>query len=568
MKLRSQDWFGRTGKDGFIYRAWMKNQGIPDEEFRGKPVIGICNTWSEFTPCNAHFRELAESVKKGVIAAGGFPVEFPVMSLGETLLKPTAMLYRNLAAMDTEESIRANPMDGVVLLCGCDKTTPSLVMGAASVDLPAIVVSGGPMLTGRYRGKTIGTSDVWRFNDAVRTGQMSQEELTVAEACMCRSRGHCAVMGTASTMACMVESLGLTLPENAAIPAADSRRKVLAQYSGQRIVEMVKEDLRISKVLTREAFENAIMVNAAIGGSTNFVIHMLAIAGRIGVKLTLEDFDHHSANVPLLANLQPSGEFFMEDFYYAGGLPVVMRELHGRLHNQALAVSGKAIEQNYQSAACYDPTVIGSLAKPFKPETGLVVLKGNLCENGAVLKPSAATPELMQHKGQAVVFENIEDYHARIDDPALEVDANSVLVLKNVGPIGYPGMPEVGNMSVPKKLLEQGITDMVRISDGRMSGTGFGTVVLHVSPESAMGGTLAFVENGDWIELDVVNRTLNLVVDDAVMKERRSKWKPTHKVSSRGYVNLYQLHVQQAHLGADMDFCVGSSGSVVTRDSH
>jgi L-arabonate dehydrase len=568
MKLRSQDWFGRTGKDGFIYRAWMKNQGIPDEEFRGKPVIGICNTWSEFTPCNAHFRELAESVKKGVIAAGGFPVEFPVMSLGETLIKPTAMLYRNLASMDTEESIRANPMDGVVLLCGCDKTTPSLVMGAASVDLPTIVVSGGPMLTGRYQGKTIGTSDVWRFNDAVRSGDMSQEELTVAEACMCRSRGHCAVMGTASTMACMVESLGLTLPSNAAIPAADSRRKVLAQYSGQRIVEMVREDLRISKVLTRQAFENAIMVNAAIGGSTNFVIHLLAIAGRMGVELSLKDFDLLSANIPLLANLQPSGEFFMEDFYYAGGLPVVMKELHSRLNNQALAVTGKPIDQNYSEATCYDPTVIGSLAQPFKPDTGLVVLKGNLCENGAVLKPTAATPELMQHKGQAVVFENIEDYHARIDEPGLPVTKDSILVLKNVGPIGYPGMPEVGNMSVPKKLLEQGVHDMVRISDGRMSGTGFGTVVLHISPESAMGGALALVQDGDWIELDTANRRLSLLVDDAELAERRKNWKPTHKMANRGYVQLYQQHVQQAHLGADMDFCVGGSGSSVTRDSH
>ena len=568
MKLRSQDWFGRTGKDGFIYRAWMKNQGIPDEEFRGKPVIGICNTWSEFTPCNAHFRELAESVKKGVIAAGGFPVEFPVMSLGETLIKPTAMLYRNLAAMDTEESIRANPMDGVVLLCGCDKTTPSLVMGAASVDLPTIVVSGGAMLTGRFQGKTIGTSDVWRFNDAVRSGEMTQEELTVAEACMCRSRGHCAVMGTASTMACMVESLGLTLPENAAIPAADSRRKVLAQYSGQRIVEMVKEDLRMSKVLTREAFENAIMVNAAIGGSTNFVVHLLAIAGRVGIPLDLKDFDLLSANIPLLANLQPSGKYFMEDFYYAGGLPAVMKALHTSLHHQNLAVSGKAIEQNYLQAQCYDEDVIGSLEKPFKPDTGLVVLKGNLCTDGAVLKPTAATPELMQHKGQAVVFENIEDYHARIDDPLLPVTKDSVLVLKNVGPIGYPGMPEVGNMSVPKKLLEQGVHDMVRISDGRMSGTGFGTVVLHVSPESAMGGTLALVQNGDWIELDVAGRSLNLLVDEAELTRRRQAWKPTHKVAPRGYVQLYQQHVMQAHLGVDMDFCVGGSGSEVTRDSH
>lgn len=566
--LRSQGWFGRTGKDGFIYRAWMKNQGIPDEEFRGKPVIGICNTWSELTPCNAHFRELAESVKKGVIAAGGFPVEFPVMSLGETLIKPTAMLYRNLASMDTEESIRANPMDGVVLLCGCDKTTPSLVMGACSVNLPTIVVSGGPMLTGRYRGKTIGTSDVWRFNDAVRTGEMSQEELTVAEACMCRSRGHCAVMGTASTMACMVESLGLTLPSNAAIPAADSRRKVLAQYSGQRIVEMVKENLRLSDILTREAFENAIMINAAIGGSTNFVIHLLALAGRMGIELTLADFDRLSANTPLLANLQPSGEFFMEDFYYAGGLPVVMKEMHERLHANHTSVSGKPIAWNYQDAECYDPNVIGTLQRHFKEETGLAVLKGNLCENGAVLKPSAASPHLMQHKGQAIVFENIEDYHARIDDPELPVTADSILVLKNVGPIGYPGMPEVGNMALPKKLLEQNVHDIVRVSDGRMSGTGFGTVVLHVSPEAALGGTLALVKNGDWIELDVEGRKLNLMVSDEELAARRAAWKPTHKMDGRGYVQLYQQRVQQAHLGADLDFLVGSSGSTVTRDSH
>ena len=449
--LRSQGWFGRTGKDGFIYRAWMKNQGIPDEEFRGKPVIGICNTWSELTPCNAHFRELAESVKKGVIAAGGFPVEFPVMSLGETLIKPTAMLYRNLASMDTEESIRANPMDGVVLLCGCDKTTPSLVMGACSVNLPTIVVSGGPMLTGRYQGKTIGTSDVWRFNDAVRTGDMSQEELTVAEACMCRSRGHCAVMGTASTMACMVEALGLTLPSNAAIPAADSRRKVLAQYSGQRIVEMVRENLRLSDILTREAFENAIMVNAAIGGSTNFVIHLLALAGRMGIELTLADFDRLSANTPLLANLQPSGEYFMEDFYYAGGLPVVMKAMHDRLNHNHTTVSGKPLEWNYRDAECYDPKVIGTLDRHFKEETGLAVLRGNLCENGAVLKPSAASPHLMQHRGQAVVFENIEDYHARIDDPDLPVTAHSVLVLKNVGPIGYPGNARSGKYGTTQK---------------------------------------------------------------------------------------------------------------------
>jgi dihydroxy-acid dehydratase len=566
--LRSQGWFGRTGKDGFIYRAWMKNQGIPDEEFRGKPVIGICNTWSELTPCNAHFRELAESVKKGVIAAGGFPLEFPVMSLGETLIKPTAMLYRNLASMDVEESIRANPMDGVVLLCGCDKTTPSLVMGACSVNIPTIVVSGGPMLTGRYEGKNIGTSDIWRFADAVRSGDMSQEQLTVAEACMCRSQGHCAVMGTASTMACMVESLGLTLPSNAAIPAADSRRKVLAQYSGSRIVEMVKEDLKLSDILTKEAFQNAIRINAAIGGSTNFVIHLIAIARRIGIELTLEDLHVNSADIPLLANLQPSGEYFMEDFYYAGGLPVVMNAMHDRLHADCITANGKTLKENYKDATSYNDNVIRNLSNPFKKETGLAVLNGNLCENGAVIKPSAASPHLMRHTGRAVVFENIEDYHARVDDPSLEIDETSVMVLQNVGPVGYPGMPEVGNMGIPKKLLEKGIKDMVRISDGRMSGTGFGTVVLHVSPEAAKGGTLALVKTGDMIALDVYDRTLQLLVDDEELEKRRAAWKPTHVEATRGYVQLYQQHVEQAHLGADMDFLKGCSGSKVTRDSH
>jgi len=567
-KLRSQQWFGRTGKDGFIYRAWMKNQGIPDEEFRGKPVIGICNTWSELTPCNAHFRELAESVKKGVIAAGGFPVEFPVMSLGETLIKPTAMLYRNLASMDVEESIRANPIDGVVLLCGCDKTTPSLVMGACSVDIPTIVVSGGPMLTGKYEGKNIGTSDIWRFNDAVRSGEMSQEQLTVAEACMCRSQGHCAVMGTASTMACMVESLGLTLPTNAAIPAADSRRKVLAQYSGKQIVEMVKQDLKPSDILTRAAFENAIKVNAAIGGSTNFVIHLIAIARRIGVDLTLDDFNTLSKNIPLLVNLQPSGKYFMEDFYYAGGLPVVLRALESMLHQDCITVNGKTIKENYQGVASNNADVITTLVSPFKTETGLAVLKGNLCPDGAVIKPSAASPHLMKHTGPAVVFENIEDYHANVDNPSFNIEANSIMVLKNVGPIGYPGMPEVGNMGIPKKLLEQGVTDLIRISDGRMSGTGFGTVVLHVSPEAAKGGMIALVKTGDMISLDVENRTLELLVDHDEIEKRKASWKPTHPQIDRGYVQLYQQHVEQAHLGADMDFLKGGSGSKVTRDSH
>lgn len=567
-ELRSQNWFGKKGKDGFIYRAWMRNQGIPSYEFKGKPIIGICNTWSELTPCNAHFRNLAESVKRGILEAGGFPVEFPVMSLGETLMKPTAMLFRNLVSMDVEESIRANPVDGVVLLCGCDKTTPALVMGACSVNIPSIVVSGGPMLTGKYRGRNIGTSDIWRFTDHVRSGIMTEEELNLAEAGMCRSSGHCAVMGTASSMACMVESLGLSLPENAAIPASDANRKVLAQISGVRIVQMVKENLKLSDILTRKAFENAIRVNAAIGGSTNFVIHLLAIAGRIGVDLTLDDFDALSSNIPLLANLQPSGDFFMEDLYYAGGLPAVMKELLPYLHQDIISANGKTVVENVSDATAINPDVIGTMDKPFKKESGVVVLKGNLCVNGAILKPNAASPHLMKHSGRAIVFENIEDYKSRIDDPDLEVDENSVLVLKNVGPRGYPGMPEVGNMGLPKKLLEKGITDMVRISDGRMSGTGFGTVVLHVCPEAATGGNFAVVKTGDMIELDIPARRLHLDVDDAELTLRKQAYQPEPGVASRGYVYLYTNHVEQANLGADFDFLKGGSGSVVSRDSH
>jgi len=567
-KLRSQNWFGKEGKDGFIYRAWMKNQGLPDFEFRDRPVIGICNTWSELTPCNAHFRELAESVRRGILQAGGFPVEFPVMSLGETLIKPTAMLYRNLASMDVEESIRANPLDGVVLLCGCDKTTPSLVMGACSVNIPTIVVSGGPMLTGKFKGKDIGTSDVWRFTEDLKTGKISNEEVRLAEASMCRSRGHCAVMGTASTMACMVESLGLSLPENASIPAADSRRKVLAQLSGLRIVEMVKENLKLSDILTREAFENAIMVNAAIGGSTNFVIHLLAIAGRIGVPLHLNDFDTLSSNIPLVANLQPSGKYFMEDLYYAGGLPAVMKELDKFLHQNPITANGKKVKENYDSFECYDREIISTTETAFNPVSGIVVVKGNICEDGAVLKPSAASPHLMKHKGKAVVFENIEDYKHRIDDPALDVDENSVLVLKNVGPKGYPGMPEVGNMGLPLKLLEKGITDMVRISDGRMSGTGFGTVVLHVCPEAAAGGNFALIQNGDMISLDVENRSLNIDITAEELQKRKAAWQAPEPLTDRGYVNLYINNVEQANLGADLGFLKGNSGSKVTRDSH
>jgi L-arabonate dehydrase len=567
-KLRSQNWFGKTGKDGFIYRAWMKNQGIPDDMFDGRPVIGICNTWSELTPCNAHFRDLAESVKKGVYEAGGYPVEFPVMSLGETLIKPTAMLYRNLASMDVEESIRANPIDGVVLLCGCDKTTPSLIMGACSVDIPTLVISGGPMLKGHWRGKDIGTSDVWRFDEAFKLGEINEQQFTEAEGCMARTQGHCAVMGTASTMATMVEALGLSLPNNAAIPAADVRRKVISQLSGRRIVEMVKEDLTLSKILTREAFENAIMINAAIGGSTNFVIHLLAIAGRIGVELNMDDFDKFSQNIPLLANLQPSGSFFMEDLYYAGGLPAVIKEMKNVLHNDALTVNGKGIGANSESAEVFDRNIVGTMEAPFKKNSGIAVVRGNLAPNGAVIKPSAATPALMTHRGKAVVFETIEDYHARVEDPDLDIDENSIMVLKNVGPKGYPGMAEVGNMGIPKKLLEKGVHDLVRISDGRMSGTGFGTVVLHVSPEAADGGNLALVQNGDYISLDVPNRSLNLEVSDEELTERRKNWRPIDMGYNRGYVSMYIKHVEQAHLGADMDFLKGKSGSVVSRDSH
>ena len=567
-QLRSQNWFGKKGKDGFIYRAWMRNQGIPTYEFKGKPIIGICNTWSELTPCNGHFRELAMSVKRGVLEAGGFPVEFPVMSLGETLIKPTAMLYRNLVSMDVEESIRANPIDGVVLLCGCDKTTPALVMGACSVDIPTIVVSGGAMLTGKFQGRNIGTSDVWRFTDNVRSGIMSEEELNLAESGMCRSNGHCAVMGTASSMACMVEALGLSLPENAAIPAADANRKVLAQLSGVRIVDMVKEDIKLSDILTRKAFENAIKVNAAIGGSTNFVIHLLAIAGRIGIDLKIDDFDPLSATIPLLANLQPSGEYFMEDLYYAGGLPAVMKELIEYLHHDIKTVNGKTVKENVMNAKGLNEQVITSLEKPFKKNSGVVILKGNLCPEGAVLKPSAASPHLMKHTGKAVVFENIEDYKERIDDPALDVDETSVLVLKNVGPKGYPGMPEVGNMGLPKKLLEKGVTDMVRISDGRMSGTGFGTVVLHVCPEAAAGGNFAVVKTGDIIQLDIPNRTLHVDISNEELEARKKAYNDEESNIKRGYAYLYVQHVEQAHLGADFDFLRGGSGSIVSRESH
>ena len=569
-ELRSRGWFGRKDKDGIIYRSWMKNQGMPNDMFDGRPVIGICNTFSELTPCNAHFRDFAESIKKGVLEAGGFPLEFPIMSLGETLLKPTAMLFRNLASMDAEESIRGNPIDGVVLMTGCDKTTPSTVMGAASVGLPTIVVPGGPMLNGRYKGQTIGSgTHVWKFDEDMKTGKMTQEECEFAESCMSRSIGHCMTMGTASTMATMVEALGLTLSGASAIPAADSRKKQMAQLSGRRIVEMVKENLTIDKILTREAFENAIKVNAAVGGSSNFIIHLTAIAGRIGVDLKLDDFDDLGSKIPLLLNLMPSGKYLMEDYYYAGGLPVILHELRKELHENVITVTGKNHHENIQgSTDCYNSDVIATMDQPLIAEAGCVVVKGNLALNGAVIKPSAASPALMQHTGRAVVFESIEDYHARIDDPALDIDENCVMVLKYVGPVGYPGMPEVGNMALPKKILAKGIKDMVRISDGRMSGTAYGTAVLHVSPESAIGGALALVENGDMIELDVPQRKLHLHVSDEVLAERKANWIAPKPAASRGYVSLYIKHVEGADKGADLDFLKGSSGSTVTRDSH
>jgi len=569
-KRRSQHWFSGSSKDNFIHRSWMKSEGLPDDSFDGRPVIGICNTWSELTPCNLHFRELAQRVKHGVLQAGGLPVEFPVSSLGETLMRPTAMLYRNLASMDVEEGIRAHPLDGVVLLAGCDKTTPATLMGAASVDLPTLMVSGGGMLNGKHRGQTIGSgTHVWKFSEAVNAGTMTVPDFLNAESCMSRSVGTCNTMGTASTMACLVEALGVALPENAAIPAVDSRRYELAQRAGRQIVDLVQRDVRLSQILTREAFENAIRVCGAIGGSTNAVIHLIAIAGRMGVKLDLEDWDQLGRDIPTIVNLMPSGKYLMEDFYYAGGLPVVMKRLleAGRLHGNAITVNGKTVAENVAGAECFNDDVILPLDQPLVAQGGLAVLRGNLAPNGAVLKPSAATPGLLKHTGKAVVFENIEHYKTRIEDPDLDIDANSVMVLKHCGPKGYPGMAEVGNMGLPAKVLKQGVTDMVRISDARMSGTAFGTVVLHVAPEAAAGGPLALVQDGDLIELDVSARKLQLHVSDEELARRRADWIAPAEPAS-GYVQLYHRHVLQADRGADFDFLVGCRGDAVPRESH
>ena len=567
--LRSQQWFGRQDRDGFAYRSWLKARGIPHDQFDGRPVIGICNTFSELTPCNSHFRALAEEVKKGVLDAGGFPLEFPVMSLGETLLRPTAMLYRNLASMDVEESLRGNPLDGAVLLMGCDKTTPALLMGAASVDLPTVGVSGGPMLNGRWRGQELGSgTDVWRLSEQVRAGTLRLADFFEAESGMNRSHGHCMTMGTASTMACMVEALGVALPGNAAYPAVDGRRHVLARLAGRQAVALVRQDLRLSQLLTREAFENAIKLLAAIGGSTNAVIHLLAIARRAGVPLSIEDFDALASHLPCLVNLQPAGRHLMEDFCYAGGLPAVMKEMAHELHLALPTVTGRSLGENLAEAENWNPQVIFPWDRPFKHEAGIAVLRGNLAPRGALIKPSAASPQLLRHRGRALVFEDIEDFHARIDDEALDVDERSVLVLKHCGPRGYPGMAEVGNMPLPPKLLRRGVTDMVRISDARMSGTAYGTVVLHAAPEAAAGGPLALVQTGDEIELDVPARRLHLAVEDAELERRRARWTPRAPALDSGYWRLYIDHVLQADEGCDLDFLVGRRGDFVPRDNH
>ena len=558
--LRSRNWFGKNDLDGFAHRSWIKAEGFSDLMFDGRPVIGIGNSWSELTNCNAHLRQVAEAVKRGVLSAGGFPLEFPTISLGEVLMKPTTMLFRNLMAMDVEECLRAYPLDGAVLLSGCDKTTPAMLMGAASADVPAIVVTGGPMLRGVWGREELGSgTDTWRYWAERRAGRLSEEEWCEMESCMSRSAGHCMVMGTASTMASMAEALGMTLPGNAAVPAADSRRMVLAELSGRRIVEMAREGLRPSRILTAKAFDNAIRADMAIGGSTNAIIHLVAIAGRAGVALPLSRFDELSRTTPLLANLRPSGKYLMEDFFYAGGLPAVLKELLPLLHADALTVNGKTLGENVSGAPNHNPDVIRSLAMPLAPEGGTVILTGNLCPDGAVLKQSAASSHLLTHRGRAVVFEDHADLHARIDDPSLPIDETSVLVLKRVGPKGAPGMPEWGAAPIPTRLLQKGVKDMVRISDARMSGTSYGTVVLHVSPEAAVGGPLALVRDGDVIELDVPSRRLTLRVPDDELARRRAEWTPRPPHFTRGYGRLFLDHVLQAHQGVDFDFLVGKT---------
>ncbi|WP_417804217.1 L-arabinonate dehydratase [Thalassospira lucentensis] len=570
--LRSQEgWFGGSSKDAIYHRSWMKNQGLPSDLFDGRPVIGICNTWSQLTPCNAHLRDLAERVKHGIYEAGGLPLEFPVFSPGESTLRPTAMMFRNLCAMDVEEALRGTPLDGVVLMVGCDKTTPALLMGAASVDIPAIVVTGGPMLNGKWRGQDIGSgTSLWQLSEDRKAGKISTEDFLEAEIAMSRSPGSCNTMGTASTMASMAEALGMALSGNAAIPAVDSRRRVMAHITGRRIVDMVKEDLKPSDVMTKEAFENAIRVNGAIGGSTNAVIHLLAIAGRVGIDLSLDDWDRLGRDIPTIVNLQPSGKYLMEEFFYSGGLPVVIKALAeaGKLHNDALTVSGDTMWDQVKEVRNWNDDVIRPFDKALTESGGIAVVRGNLAPNGAVLKPSAATPELLTHRGRAVVFEDIDDYKAKIYDEDLDIDENCIMVLKNCGPKGYPGMAEVGNMGLPPKVLRKGITDMVRISDARMSGTAYGTVVLHTSPEAAAGGPLAVVQNGDMIELDVPNRKLHLDISDEELKQRLADWQSTVPVPESGYASLYYKSVIGADKGADFDFLVGHRGKAIPKDSH
>ena len=566
-KRRSHLWYGNKDRDGFIHRSWMKNQGFPDHAFDGRPVIGICNTWSELTPCNSSLRDLAEGVKRGVWEAGGFPVEFPVMSLGETQMKPTAMLFRNLLAMDVEESIRAYGIDGVVLLGGCDKTTPGQLMGAASVDLPTIVVSSGPMLNGKWQGKDIGSgTDVWKFSEAVRAGDMSLSDFMAAESGMSRSKGVCMTMGTASTMSSLVEAMGLSLPTNGALPAVDARRTALAHLTGKRIVEMVDEKLKPSEILTREAFINAIVTNAAIGGSSNAVVHLLAIAGRVGVELNLDDIDL-GKHVPLLVNCMPSGSYLMEDFCYAGGVPAVLAEI-AHLLKPVKTVLGSGLDEYYKDVACWNRDVIFSFKDPVKKDAGLTVLRGSLAPKGAIIKPSAATSELLEHRGPAYVFESVEDMKANINNEDLPVTKDTILVLKGCGPKGYPGMAEVGNMPIPAKLVKQGLRDMVRISDARMSGTAFGTVVLHVAPEAAAGGVLALVKTGDEIVLSAKEGKLDLLVEEEELSARRAYMSTPLPDYQRGYIKLYIDHVLGAERGADLDFLVGNDTRIPQRESH
>ncbi len=568
---RSQEWFGASGRAGMVYRSWMRNQGFGPRVFDGRPVIGIATTWSELAPCNAHLHRVAEAVKRGVWQAGGFPLEFPVLATGETLLRPTAMFYRNLMAMEAEELMRGNPLDGVVLLSGCDKTTPGLLMAAASVDLPAIMVTGGPMLNGKFRGEDVGSgTHVWKFEAEVMAGRMTEAECLVAEGCMARSNGHCMTMGTASTMACMAEALGMQLPGSASWPAVDARRYETAAEAGIQAVALVESDLRPSAIMTRDAFENAIRCNAAIGGSTNAIIHLLALAGRLGVPLGIDDFDALARPVPTLVNLLPSGKYLMEDFCYAGGLPVVLRELSsaGLLHSGQVTVTGESIGVNVALAECWNHEVIRPFDDPLQPPgSGTAVLRGNMCPGGAVIKQSAASPSLLVHRGRAVVFDTPEDYHRVCEDPDLDVEADDILVIRGAGPRGYPGMPEVANVPLPARLLKEGVTDMVRVCDGRMSGTGYGTVVLHVSPESAVGGPIGLVRTGDFISLDVPARTLTLEVDAEELALRGASFAPPPLPAS-GYAWLYTQHVLQAEQGADFDFLQGQRGNAVPRDSH